>query len=450
MLRLITLGGLALTRDGAPYAGAAAQRRRLAILAVLAASGTAGVSRDKLLAYFWPESGEDQARHALNQALFQLRQALGPDSITSAGTTLALNRAAVTSDIVDFEQAAADRALKQAEALYQGPFLDGFRLPDAPDFERWVTATRARLARMWDAIHHSLTAAAARREPPTGESRLRARIEEVSNGRYAYERTLAKGAVLTTLAVTEVHQGVSVALHVVSSQAMAQAHPDHFVRILRRVGAIGDRRVLPVLDAMVTEDFTYFVTPPSAGPTLRDRLARDRELTVPDAIELARELADILAVAHQHGVRHGDLRPKHIGLSTDHVVVSGWSLIDALAPVGEAGGALHVPETAVTIAAPAYASPEQLAGSRLPDASSDMYSLGCVIFEALAGAPPFAPTRGHAILERKLTESAPSVRDARASVPEDLDAVLRTCLARSPADRYASSAALVDALAQLS
>jgi eukaryotic-like serine/threonine-protein kinase len=106
--------------------------------------------------------------------------------------------------------------------------------------------------------------------------------------------------------------------------------------------------------------------------------------------------------------------------------------------------------TRATLAAPAYASPEQLQGGRLPDARSDVYSLGCVLFEPLASVPPFAPTGGHAILVRKLTEPAPSVRDARASVPEDLDVVLRTCLARSPTDRYTSGAVLADALAALS
>jgi serine/threonine-protein kinase len=527
VLRLITLGGLALTRDGAPYAGAAAQRRRLALLAVLAASGRTGVSRDKLLAYFWPDSGEDQARHALNQALFQIRQALGAECVTSASTSLALNHAILPSDIADFDLAAGDRALEKAAALYQGPFLDGFFLSDAPDFERWVTSTRSRLARTWGSMVDSLaTAAAGRRdraavvrwrqqlahaeplnahgvialveahvaagdrvaalravtahdtlvrteldgepdpeiqqwiarlkvaaepvrEAQTGEARLRARIERVTNGRYLYDRVLAKGAVLTTLAVTDTRDQMPVSLHIVSTQAMGHADPQRFVQTLRRVSTLGDPRVLPVLDAAATEEIAYYVTPPSAGPTLRERLARDRELTIPDAIRLARDLAATLAVAHAHDVMHGDLRPKHIGLLTDGVVVGGWSLIDALAPIGDLGGSSSAPETAVTIAAPAYASPEQLEGSRLPDERSDVYSLGCVLFEALSGMPPFAPTGGHAILVRKLTEPAPSVRDARASVPEDLDGVLRTCLARSPADRYASGAALADALAAL-
>jgi DNA-binding SARP family transcriptional activator len=536
VLRLITLGGLALTRDGAPHAGAAAQRRRLALLAVLAASGTPGLSRDKVLAYFWPDSGDEQARHALNQALHQIRHALGAESITSASTSLALNGNIVTSDVAEFDAANADRALERAAALYQGPFLDGFFLSDAPDFERWVTATRTRLARTWASIVDSLAGAAsarhdraavvrwrqqlanadplnannvialveahvaagdraaalravtahdtlvrteldsepdeeirhwiarlrtapratpegtghgdASREPVTGEARIRARIDRATDGRYAFDRVLSKGAVLTTLSATDTRERMPVAFHIVSTQAMGHADPARFVATLRRVGAVGDPRVLPVLDAAATDEIAYYVTPPPSGPSLRERLARDRQLTVLDAIQLARDLAATLAVAHGSGVTHGDLRPKHIGLLADGVVIGGWSLVEALAPVGDLGGSSAL-ETAVTIVAPAYASPEQLEGGRLPDARSDVYSLGCVLFEALAGMPPFAPTGGHAILVRKLTEPAPSVRDARASVPEDLDAVLSTCLARSPADRYASGAALADALAAL-
>jgi serine/threonine-protein kinase len=338
--------------------------------------------------------------------------------------------ALVEAHVAAGDRAAALRAVTAHDTLVRTE-LDSE--PD-PEIQHWIE--RLKVAPL--------------REPQTGETRLKARIDRVTNGRYVYDRVLSKGAVLTTLAVTDTRDGISVALHVVSTQAIGHADPERFVRTLRRVGTVGDRRVLPVLDAAATDDIAYYVTPTSAGPTLRERLARDRELTIADALRLARDLAATLAVAHAHDVRHGDLRPKHIGLLTDSVVVGGWSLIDALAPVGDLSGSSSALETAVTIAAPAYASPEQLEGGRLPDARSDVYSLGCVLFEALAGVPPFAPTGGHAILVRKLTEPAPSVCDARASVPEDLDVVLRTCLARSPADRYASGAALADALATLS
>jgi DNA-binding SARP family transcriptional activator len=534
VLRLITLGGLALTKDGAPYAGVAAQRRRLAMLAVLATAGAAGVSRDKLLAYFWPETDDDQARHALNQALHQIRAALGPDAVMSTSTALALDPAGITSDVAEFERASAERQYERAAALYQGPFLDGFHIRDAIEFERWVTVTRAALAHTWTSVVESLAVAASGRrdrgavvrwrgllatadplnarvivalaeahvaagdraaalramtahaalvrteleaEPDPGVTdwiaRLRRapqvdagpagpithrehaprrdrdhvdrdRVERATGGRYTIDGVLARGAVLTSFSATDARDRAPVALHIVAAHAAAQADPDRFIDTLRRVGTVGDPRVVPVLDAAVTDDGFWFVTPIPPSPTLRDRLARERQLAIPDVIRLARDLATTLTAAHAHDVTHGDLRPKHIAVLPDGVVVSGWALIDALAIIRDpdAGRA----ETAVSISAPAYASPEQLEGNVLPDARSDIYSVGCVLFEALAGAPPFMSGGAHALVSHKLTRHAPSVLEARDSVPAALDAALRTCLARVPADRFPSGAALAAAL----
>jgi DNA-binding SARP family transcriptional activator len=504
------------------------------MLAVLATAGATGLSRDKLLAYFWPETDEDPARHALNQALHQIRVALGAGAIMSTSTALALDPAGFTSDAAEFERASSERQYERAAALYQGPFLDGFNIPDATEFERWMTGTRTALAQTWTSILESLASAASDRrdraavvrwrqrlatadpfnargivalaeayvasgdraaalramrahetlvrteleaepdaavmewiarlkrapvieltpaEPPLARQSDprrdradadRARIARATAGRYAITSVLARGAVLTSFSATDTRDRAPVALHIVGAHAAAQADPDRFVHTLRRVGAVGDPRIAPVLDVAVTDDSFWFVTPAPPRPTLRDRLARERQLTIPDAIRLARDLAAALTAAHAHAVIHGDLRPKHIAMLPDGVVIGGWALIDALALIreGDAGRA----ETAVTIAAPAYASPEQLEGTMLPDARSDVYSVGCVLFEALAGAPPFVFGDAHALVSRKLTRSAPSVLDARDNVPAALDAAVRTCLARSPADRYQSGAALAAAL----
>jgi serine/threonine-protein kinase len=504
------------------------------MLAVLAAAGSAGVSRDKLLAYFWAETDEDQARHALNQALHQIRVALGPAAITTTSTALVLDPASITSDVAEFEQASAERLYERAAGLYQGPFLDGFHVRDATEFERWVTTTRASLAHTWTSIVESLAAAASERrdragvvrwrqrlatadpfnaravvalaeahvaagdrasalramtahealirteleaepdagivdwiarlkrapladaapadqvvhrEPATRRDRGsvdRARLARATAGRYTIGNLLAQAAVLTSFAGVDTRDGMPVALHIVGTHAAAHADPARFVETLRRVGTVGDPRVVPVLDVAVTDESFWYATPVPSSPTLRERLARERQLPIPDALRLARDLAAALTAAHGHGVAHGDLRPKHIAVFPDGVVVGGWAVIDALtvAREGDSGRA----ETTITIVAPAYASPEQLEGHVLPDARSDIYSVGCVLFEALAGAPPFATGDAHALVSRKLTQRAPSVLDARDNVPAALDAALRTCLARSPADRYPSGAALGEAL----
>jgi serine/threonine-protein kinase len=511
------------------------------MLAVLAAAGPAGVSRDKMLAYFWAETDEEQARHALNQALHQIRVALGPTAITTTSTALALDPSCITSDVAEFEQASAERLYERAAAVYLGPFLDGFHIRDTTEFERWMSTTRATLAQTWASIVEALAAAASDRrdraavvrwrqrlatadpfnaravvglaeahvaagdraaalramtahetlvrteleaepdaaivewiarlkraplaaaDPSRAEQIVdresaparrdrgsidRARLERATAGRYTIGPLLSRGTILTSFAATDERDHAPVALHIVGRNAAGHADPDRFLQTMRRVGAVGDPRVAPVLDVGATDDSFWFATPMSPTPSLRERLARDRQLPIPDALRLARDLAAALTAAHAHDVTHGDLRPKHIAMLADGVVVGGWGLIDALGVTreGDAGRA----ETAITIVAPAYASPEQLEGHVLPDARSDIYSAGCVVYEALAGAPPFTSGDVHALVSRKLTQRAPSVLDARENVPAGLDAALRTCLARSPADRYPSGAAFGAALERLS
>ena len=149
MLRLTTFGGLALSRDGVALTGAAAQRSRLSLLALLATAGPTGFSRDKLLLYLWPESDEERARHALKQAVYSLRRELGSEEVIVGTAALSLNPVIITSDAREFEAAIAAGDLATAVSLYSGPFLDGFHLKDSTEFERWSAETRARFAHMW-------------------------------------------------------------------------------------------------------------------------------------------------------------------------------------------------------------------------------------------------------------------------------------------------------------
>lgn len=149
MLRLTTFGGLALSKDGTPLTGPAAQRSRLSLLAVLATAGPTGSSRDKLLLHLWPESDEERARHALKQAVYSLRKELGTDEVIVGTASLSLNPLVITSDAREFETAIAAADFVTAAALYNGPFLDGFHVKDSIEFERWSGEQRARYAHMW-------------------------------------------------------------------------------------------------------------------------------------------------------------------------------------------------------------------------------------------------------------------------------------------------------------
>ena len=152
MLRINALGGLTLLRDGAPITGEAAQPRRLALLALLARAGARGLTRDKVLALLWPDTEEERARRTLSQALYALRQGIGSDAAITGTGDLRLDPDVVTSDVAEFEAAVREGAHERAAALYGGPFLDGFRLPSAAEFDRWMETERATLAHDYAAL----------------------------------------------------------------------------------------------------------------------------------------------------------------------------------------------------------------------------------------------------------------------------------------------------------
>jgi len=169
MFRLTTFGGVAIEGETGPISGRASLRRRLALLVLLAASRDRGVPRDKLLAYLWPERDADHGRHSLSQLVHAIRRELGADAITVGVDDLRLNRSCIWTDIGAFDDAIAEGQLETAIALYVGPFLDGFFLSEAIEFERWADAERARVAGEYAAARKLLDAALTEglRTPPT-------------------------------------------------------------------------------------------------------------------------------------------------------------------------------------------------------------------------------------------------------------------------------------------
>lgn len=156
MLRLNTFGGVALRNEDVPLTGPPTQRRRLALLAILAAAGDGGVSRDKLLAMLWPEGDPAKSRHALNQILSAQRRHFGDDNLFDGRKTVRFNTKAITSDVAALDAALVTNDLDAVTQLYCGPFLDGFFVPDSPEFEMWVSATRARYSnRVSETLEHA-------------------------------------------------------------------------------------------------------------------------------------------------------------------------------------------------------------------------------------------------------------------------------------------------------
>jgi DNA-binding SARP family transcriptional activator len=534
MLRLNTFGGLVLQQDGQLHTGPAAQRRRLALLAVIAAAGRRGASRERLLSLLWSDGDPEAARHSLYQALHAIRRSLGSDQVFLGSTTLQLNPELITSDVAEFEEAVERSGYEAAARLYRGPFLDGFRLENAPEFERWQDAERLRHAREYAAALEALARAASARGDHTAAARWWRRLaaaEPVSTGaalglieslvaagdrggalqfagvhttlvrqhletepdpaveswvarlrtgdlpasaaspprarasgagagarevaqrelaeikralgeRYQVGDKTSEGTMLLTFAARDRRDTRPVELHVLNPRLTALGSGDRVLDALERVAALHDARIVPLRECGITGGVVFFATLPLEGPSLRDRLARDRQLPIDEARRITGALVDALVYAHGRDVRHGDLRPKHVLLGRAGVAITGFGLVEALdvAAAGSAGS------TAVTIGAPAYLSPEQLAGETAADERGDLYSLGCIAFEMLAGEPPFAGSNLGAVLSRKLTRPAPAVRSLRDSVPPALDAFVARCLARLRADRFQRAAEAREAL----
>lgn len=265
--------------------------------------------------------------------------------------------------------------------------------------------------------------------------------------RYVIERLVEEGAVTAIYAATSVSSSVRqpVEVQVVQSRIASVVEPAHFEAVLRAAAGLSHSSILATLDVGVADDLLYFVTAPRPKPSLRERLRREGALPVAEVIAVARAIAEVLAYAHERGLHHGDLRPKYVGFIGTCAVVDGFGVREAVLPLTEADDR----STVVALGSPHYMSPEQLTSEVKVDARSDIYAFGCMCFEMLVGQPPFATSPVAAGLNRKLNERAPSVRALRDTVPQALEDVVLTCLARQPADRFATASALHRAIAAL-
>jgi len=184
------------------------------------------------------------------------------------------------------------------------------------------------------------------------------------------------------------------------------------------------------------------VTPYVEGESLRDRLNREKQLSLEDALQITREVADALSYAHSQGVVHRDIKPENILFQAGHAVVSDFGLARALK---EAGGA-RLTETGIVVGTPAYMSPEQGAGSGELDGRSDVYSLGCVLYEMLSGDAPYTASTLQALIAKKLNEPTPRISVVRETVPASVEAALMKALEKNQADRFATAQQFVEAL----
>ena len=261
--------------------------------------------------------------------------------------------------------------------------------------------------------------------------------------RYAVERAIGAGGMATVYLAKDLKHGRRVAIKVLRPDLAVAIGTERFLREIEIAAQLTHPNILPLHDSGEADGFLYYVMPYIEGETLRGRIRREKQFSVAEAVQITREVADALAHAHALGVVHRDIKPENVLLASGHAVVADFGIARAIS----AAGGERLTETGLSVGTPAYMSPEQAMGERDVDARSDIYSLGCVAYEMLAGDPPFAGTNPQAILARKTLEPPPPLRTARDTVPGAVEQAILEALSRVPADRFATAADFRDALA---
>jgi serine/threonine-protein kinase len=261
-------------------------------------------------------------------------------------------------------------------------------------------------------------------------------------GRYEIERQVGQGGMATVYLARDVRHNRRVALKVLSAELAAVLGRERFLAEIEVTANLQHPHLLPLFDSGEVGGLLFYVMPFVEGETLRKRLERERQLSVDDAIYIAAAIGSALDYAHRHSVIHRDLKPENILMHERDPLVMDFGI--ALA-VSNAGGA-RVTQSGISLGTPQYMSPEQATGDRQLDARSDIYSLGAVTYEMLAGEPPHVGSSVQAIIAKVITDRPRSVRASRDTVPEHVDHAVLRALAKLPADRFASAAEFVDAI----
>ncbi len=257
--------------------------------------------------------------------------------------------------------------------------------------------------------------------------------------RYTVERELGRGGMATVYLVHDVRHDRPVALKVLLGELAATLGPERFQREIRFAARLQHPHILTVLDSGEAAGQLWFTMPFVEGESLRDRLRREVQLPVAEAVRIAGEVARALAYAHRHGIIHRDIKPENILLTIEgETLVADFGIARAF---DGAAGQERLTETGIVVGTPAYMSPEQAGGQRGLDARTDVYALGTVLYEMLAGEPPYTGPTAQNIIAKRLSDPVPSVRRLRPAVPEALDRLVHDALAPIAADRLASAAA---------
>jgi predicted ATPase len=271
------------------------------------------------------------------------------------------------------------------------------------------------------------------------------RLVEALAGRYRLERPLGQGGMATVHLAEDLKHHRKVAVKVLGSDYANALGAARFLREIEIAAALNHPNILAVHDSGDADGVLYYVMPYVEGKSVRDRLRREQRLPLADALQIAQEVSDALDYAHQRGVVHRDIKPENILMQSGHAVVADFGIARSItATEGNRGAVLTQPGMA--IGTPDYMSPEQAAGEQELDGRCDQYALACVLYEMLAGQPPFTGPTVESVLLRHLTIEAPRITDLQPDVPKPVAAALARALAKTPADRFSGMAAFVAAV----
>jgi serine/threonine-protein kinase len=274
------------------------------------------------------------------------------------------------------------------------------------------------------------------------DERVATELSSALGDRYTIEREIARGGMSTVYLARDERHNRQVAIKVMHAERTHDAGVQRFLREIAIVSMVRHPHILPLYDSGEVNGHLFYVMPYVEGGSLAQEIERVRQLPVERALGIARDIAEALDYAHSCGVVHRDIKPPNILLDRDHAVVADFGVARAIAVASSD----RVTETGIAVGTAGYMSPEQAEGETALDARSDVYALGCVVYEMLAGEPPFTGASRQVILAKHALGSVPEVRKLRPAIGSAVQPVLERALAKLPADRYASAGEFVRAL----